>query len=213
MTPSFPLTAMTSEANISAIARHRFDTDGKGVRTLIAFEGCPLRCRYCINSFTWDGSRRGTRFTPQGLLDAVSVDSVYFRATGGGLTFGGGEPLLHARFITELVRIAPDFWNYVVETSLAVPFENIKAVADSVDRFAVDIKSLDEATYSAYTGGELSLARDNLIKLLDLTGAERITVRAPFIPEYADKESQMRTVEELRRLGITHIDAFGYKVK
>lgn len=202
-----------NEARIAAIGRHRFGSDGKGVRTLVAFQGCPLRCKYCINAFTWNGMREGKLYTPEKLLETVSVDSVYFRVTGGGITFGGGEPLLWADFISEFIRIAPDFWNYMVETSLSVPFENVMAIADRVERFVVDIKSMDESVYRAYTGGELSLARENLIKLIGLVGAERVTVRAPFIPEYADRESQKRTVDELRRLGVAHIDAFDYRVK
>ena len=100
-----------------------------------------------------------------------------------------------------------------METSLSVPFENVMAIADRVERFVVDIKSMDESVYRAYTGGELSLARENLIKLIGLVGAERLTVRVPFIPGYADKESQKRTAEELRRLGGTHIDEFDYRIK
>lgn len=204
---------MMTESKIAAIGRHRFGSDGKGVRTLVAFQGCPLRCKYCINAFTWNGMREGKPYTPEKLLEEVSVDSVYFRVTGGGITFGGGEPLLWSEFISEFIRIAPDFWNFAVETSLSVPFQNIEKVADRVERFVVDIKSMDDAVYRAYTGGELSLAKENLIKLIDLVGAEKVTVRVPFIPEYADRESQKQTAEELHRLGVRHIEEFDYRVK
>ena len=78
-------------SRIAAVGRHRLGIDGKGIRTLVVFSGCPLRCKYCINPYTWDATK-GNLYTPQELLNRVSVDSVYFRATSGGITFGGGEP-------------------------------------------------------------------------------------------------------------------------
>ena len=39
----------TTRAKIIGSARHRLSTDGDGVTTLVAFHGCPLRCRYCLN--------------------------------------------------------------------------------------------------------------------------------------------------------------------
>lgn len=201
------------KADIFAIGRHRMETDGDGIRSLVVFAGCPLRCKYCINPYTWDGSKKAVSYTPELLLDKVSVDSVYFQATKGGITFGGGEPLLNAEFIKEFVAIAPKSWNYVVETSLAVPFENIETIADIVDTFVVDIKSMDTSVYHSYTGGDLTLAQANLIKLLDMVGTERVTVRVPLIPEYADESSQTMSVKKLLAIGVTNIDSFTYKVK
>lgn len=203
--------AINSKALISSIGRHRFEIDGKGVRTLVVFSGCPLRCKYCINPYTWNDSRQNQLYTPEMLLQKVSVDSIYFQATKGGVTFGGGEPLIHSAFISDFIDIAPSTWNYYIETSLSVPFENIVQVYNKIDEFVVDIKSMDEKVYRNYTGNELSLAKDNLISLLELIGSQKITVRVPIIPNYADIHSQSKTIEELKRLGATNIDAFTYK--
>lgn len=202
-----------SKAFVASIARHRFEIDGKGVRTLVIFAGCPLRCKYCINPTTWDLSPKCTEYTPEKLLKEVSVDSVYFWATNGGITFGGGEPLLSADFISDFVDIAPRSWNYVVETSLSVPFENIEKVAEIITHFVVDIKTLDKKTYNSYTGGTLSLARKNLSDLIKKVGTEHITVRVPIIPGYADLASQEKTISELCSMGIINVDAFSYKIK
>ena len=200
-----------TSAKISTIARLRFEIDGAGVRTLVILADCPLRCKYCINPQTWNGSSKGKSYTPEQLLDIVSVDSIYFQATKGGITFGGGEPLLHPDFIAELVDIAPSSWNYIVETSLAVPFENIQKVADKIEHFIVDIKSMNEDIYRAYTGGDLALAKANLISLIKLVGKERITVRVPMIPDYADEKSQEETAKVVQALGILDIDMFTYR--
>ena len=74
---------------VMAIARHRMATDGVGVTTLVVSQGCPLQCKWCINPYTWSGDRKAKRYTPQELLDTLKIDDLYFRATGGGITFGG----------------------------------------------------------------------------------------------------------------------------
>lgn len=200
-------------AKIAAIGRHRFELDGKGVRTLIVFCGCPLKCKYCINPYTWKAPNNSKTYTTGELLDKVSVDGIYFEATNGGITFGGGEPLLQAEFISDFIDIAPRTWNYNVETSLAVPFDNVQMLANKVSKFVVDIKSLNEDTYYAYTGVSLSLAWDNLLKLKELIGVSKIQVRVPLIPGYADAESQKRTVLELKYHGFEDIDVFTYKAE
>lgn len=35
---------------VIGVSRHRLGTDGNGVTTLVAFHGCNLRCKYCLNS-------------------------------------------------------------------------------------------------------------------------------------------------------------------
>lgn len=205
---------MTSpEASICAIARHRMEIDGAGIRSLILFSDCPLRCRYCANPYTWDGSRSAVSYSPESLLEKLSVDSVYFKATQGGITFGGGEPLLYTSFISALIDLCPKEWNFIAETSLCVPWENVALIAHKTEKFIVDIKSMDDTIYHAYTGGRLSLAKENLISLSRLIGPDRITVRVPIIPNYADSRSQKESVEELKKLGITHFDEFSYVIK
>ena len=74
-------------------------TDGDGITSLIAGAGCPLHCRWCINARLLREAQ-AVRVTASELLERVRTDDLYFRATGGGVTFGGGEALLHAGFIS-----------------------------------------------------------------------------------------------------------------
>ena len=85
-------------AKIFGLSRHRLTTDGEGVTTLVAFSGCPLRCKYCLNKASWDMAN-GRDYTPETLFEEVKIDQLYFLATHGGVTFGGGEPLLQVEFI------------------------------------------------------------------------------------------------------------------
>ena len=72
-------------------------TDGIGVTTLVAAYGCLLRCQYCLNPHSWQQETNQCEYTPEKLLNEVKQDNLYFLATGGGITFGGGEPDVYNR--------------------------------------------------------------------------------------------------------------------
>ena len=107
----------TSTFPLLGIARHRMGTDGEGVTTLAAGAGCPLHCEWCINKKLLREAP-AEEVTPEELLERVRTDHLYFCATGGGITFGGGEALLHADFIREFREICPPEWKITAETSL-----------------------------------------------------------------------------------------------
>ncbi len=118
-------------ASFIVINRHRLATDGKGVTTLVAFSGCPLRCKYCLNDQCHDPERIATTLSPQQLLDQVMVDNLYFLATGGGICFGGGEPLLHSEFIHQFCTMKVAEWRISLETSLNVPQHLVKGIGNN----------------------------------------------------------------------------------
>ncbi len=76
------------------LSRHRIGVDGAGVTTRVAFHGCPLNCKYCLNPQALSPKGVWKRFSPEELFNEIKKDDLYFCATGGGVTFGGGEPLL-----------------------------------------------------------------------------------------------------------------------
>ncbi len=197
-------------ANILSVNRMRFGTDGEGIRTLVGFLGCPLRCKYCFNPTSWNGAVKGKNCSPNMLLEKVSVDNLYFLSSGGGITFGGGEPLLYGEFIKEFIEIAPKKWTFNVETSLHVDFENIEKVAPYIDLFIVDIKSMDSDIYKRYTNGNLDLVKDNLQKLIFLVGSDKILVRVPYIENYTSTSDVEKSVNIIKNMGISHIDCFNY---
>ena len=195
-----------------SIARLRMGTDGIGVTTLVAGAGCPLHCRWCINErLLQEGKHESV--TPEELLERVKIDDLYFQATGGGITFGGGEALLHAAFIREFCRICPSPWRISVETSLSVPEELMLTVLDVADFFIVDCKDMNEEIYRRYTGGDLSLMERNLRLLLCKKGAESILVRVPEIPMFSTKEDQKQSAGKLRKMGVTNLDLFKYVIR
>lgn len=195
-----------------ALARLRMGTDGDGITTLVAGAGCPLHCRWCINERLLREAAP-ERITATQLMERVRIDDLYFRASGGGITFGGGEPLLHAKFLRQFRSLAPAQWKIRLETSLAVPEEQIIPAVEAADEFIVDCKDMNSEIYRRYTGGDHSLMVSNLCRLLDLIGSDHIVVRVPLIPDYNTAEDQANSVFCLKALGITRFDLFPYIIR
>ena len=192
-----------------SIARLRMGTDGAGVTTLIAGAGCPLRCRWCINKRLLREAAAEPIDAAE-LIERVGIDDLYFRATGGGVTFGGGESLLHAPFIRRFRELCPEAWRLGAETSLAVRPELLETALGAVDEFIVDCKDMDPGIYRRYTGGEQAFMEANLRRLLEAVGPERVLVRVPRIPDYNTEEDQHTSAARLYGMGVTRLELFDY---
>ena len=195
-----------------SLSRLRMGIDGPGVTTLIAGAGCPLRCRWCIN-------RKLLREAPAEpvtaweLYERIRIDDLYFRASGGGVCFGGGEALLHADFLRAFRAVCPEEWKICAETSLAVDPALVRTAAGAVDLFIVDCKDMDEEVYRRYTGGDGARMKANLRLLLELVGPARIRVRVPLIPDYNTPTQQAGSAVLLRDMGVTDTELFEYVIK
>ena len=199
-------------AKIFGISRHRLTTDGEGVTTLVAFSGCPLRCKYCLNKASWEPDK-GRLYTPQMLFEEVKIDQLYFLATKGGITFGGGEPLLQVEFIKEFRELCGTQWQIVAETCLNVPFKNLQALDPILDGYIVDIKDMNPEIYKVYTGKDNALTISNLQWLLQHGDPNRIIVRVPHIPDFNTDEDVERSKKSLEMMGVKHIDEFNYLIR
>lgn len=199
-------------APVFAVDRLRMGTDGPGVTTLVTFCGCPLKCRYCLNEqchrHVPDIPGAGL-CTPRGLLRWLRRDNIYFLMSGGGVCFGGGEPLLRHRFIRVFRRICPQPWRISVETSLAVPRENLEALLPVVDRWIVDIKDMNPLIYRRYTGADNGIVLENL-RLLATAANTKVTVRVPHIPDFNSPADVQRSIDAVHVLGFDDIDEFTY---
>ena len=147
----------------------------------------------------------------QALYERVRIDELYFLATGGGVTFGGGEPLLYSDFLQEFREICGTDWHLCAETSLNVPWENVAKAAGCIDHFYIDCKDTNPDIYRRYTGQDNARMLVNLQRLLEFVEPERITVRVPLIPKFNTEEDQIHSRNLLRTMGVFNFDLFTYK--
>jgi|GEM_PF-68534 len=202
-----------STAPFIAINRHRLTTDGEGVTTLVGFHGCPLHCEYCLNPQCLQSDGVWRRMTPGELYSEVEIDDLYFMATGGGICFGGGEPLLHSDFIKAFAEIMNPEWKLTIETSLNVPLKNVKAIASLVQMWYVDIKDVNPIIYKAYTGESNERVMRNLQWLADNDYSDKIIIRLPLIPKYNTEENREHSQQLLKNIGFNYFDTFTYIVR
>lgn len=203
--------ANSNQIPIIGIRRLRFNTDGHGIRTLIGTADCLLRCKHCLNPHSWNGEMPPKLFSLQSLYDTVKIDNLYFQTTNGGLTFGGGEPLLHMEQISEFISMCPPTWSMCAETSLYVPSGVVYLAATCFDQFIVDIKTTEPVIYKDYSSGNFEVAWNNLKHLCSLVDTDKITVRIPIIPGYVGPQKQQQSIDLISSLGISNIDVFSYR--
>ena len=194
-------------APILAISRLRMGTDGEGITTLVAFMGCPLKCRHCLNPqchepiYELDGKtpRKGIMLvSPQELYELVKVDNLYFQATDGGICFGGGEPTMYADFIEEFRRICRHSWKITLETCLRCSYNTIKQLSKVADHWIVDIKAMNPLTYERYTEKKSGVLQ-HLKSLQMNVPPEKVTIKVPLIPGFTDDCEIERDIKEIKQ--------------
>lgn len=190
---------------IMAIDRLRMGIDGKGITTLVLFHGCPLQCEYCINKECQDEYFPCVTCTPKELYDLLKVDHIYFMMTNGGVTFGGGEPLMNYEFIREFIDIVPKLWRIRVETSLNVPWQNLIPLIDNIDSWIIDIKDSNDRIYYPYTGRHNTQVLENLEKLANMVSRDKIRIRIPNIKGFNTPEDVAKSVQYMEKYGTTEV--------
>ncbi len=183
------------KAKIIGISRHRLSTDGDGVTTLVAFHGCPLSCRYCLKPHSIGDGSRFREYSSEELYAETRIDELYFLATNGGVTFGGGEPCLRPDFIHRFREQCGCDWRINLETSLNVPSENIKSLLPIVDTLIIDVKDINPKL------------------IADQARQKDCVVRIPLIPGYNNDADRISSRAVIEALGFTRFDLFTYQIR
>ncbi len=141
-----------------AIAKiHSLETmgalDGPGLRYVLFLKGCPLRCAFCHNPDTW-GAAEFTEKSAREVADDILKYREFFKATNGGFTASGGEPLLQADFLVELIEILKaENITTAIDTCGCVDITaNVEKVISLADLFLFDVKHLDSDIHKNLTG-------------------------------------------------------------
>ena len=196
--------------------------DGPGVRTIVFFKGCPMRCRWCCNpeSQEWDIQRMtvagkektvGEDTTVGKVLEEIIKDRVYYnRSKEGGVTLSGGECLAQPEFALALLRACKEQGiSTAIETAGHVKSEIVRSVLPYIDTVLMDIKHTNGAKHKEYT------TRDNAIILenarLIAKEAKRLIIRTPVIPTFNDTEDEIRDIARFAvSIGVKEIHLLPY---
>lgn len=204
--------------------------DGPGIRTVVFFKGCPLRCRWCHNPESWDaapqtlfypdkcigcggcadGCYSGARtlcggdMTVAEVMVPILADKAYY-GTDGGVTLTGGEPQMQADFAAALTdACSAEGIGVAIETSMAVYRPDLLR---KMSLLLVDVKMWDDTRHREYTGVGNAAILDN-IRRADTLGVP-ILVRTPIIPTVNDTEAEIAAIRDFVR-SLTH--AVGYEL-
>ncbi len=128
--------------------------DGPGIRVVVFMQGCALRCKYCHNPDMWD-KEGGKLYSPEELLKKLQRFETYFKASGGGVTFSGGEPLLQPEFLEETLKRCKKAGIHTCIDTAGVGLGNYEGILKYTDLVLYDVKHYTEDGYRAVTGRDI----------------------------------------------------------
>lgn len=224
--------------------------DGHGLRTLVFFKGCPLRCLWCANpesqsyepeimesqqkcigcgacvrtcsegavSMQEDGLRIdrskcvkcfmcaevcyagakykiGSEYTTEELFREIEKDRVFYEMKGGGVTFSGGEPLMHPEELTAIAQMCAERGIDVgIESCGVGSYEAFKSALPYINSAFMDIKHINSATHKKLTGAGNEVILENIKKIAEY--GIPVTIRTPVIPGLNDDEENIGGIAE-----------------
>jgi pyruvate-formate lyase-activating enzyme len=184
--------------------------DGPGVRSVVFFKGCSLRCAWCCNPESWSAEPQlaykpslglvvlGESESVEGLLAKLRPEFRLYAETGGGVTFSGGEATRQAAFAAELGRrLRAEGVHVALETSgmYQADAPELVALLANLDLVLFDVKLFDDDEHRRWCGAGNHTIKANLEALLAAALAGRtpaVWPRMPLIPTVTATEANVR---------------------
>ncbi len=239
--------------------------DGPGIRTVVFFKGCPLRCQWCANpesqevkpelacftnrciecgycvvvcpqhAVTLNGkvstidrdkcdmclkcvdecctnSKQvvGKEYTVEEVMTEIMKDKEFYDKSGGGVTFSGGEPLMQADFLLEVLKeCKKQGVNTAIETTSVGDIDKFLEISKYLDLIFFDVKNMDPVKHKEQTGVDNAIILDHLKQLSKVHN--NIVCRIPVIPTKNDSEENIRaTAKYVSSLGIKRLELLPY---
>lgn len=199
--------------------------DGPGIRTSVFLKGCPLKCSWCHNpegqSFANEiiksqgctncGACRATNridicpnrllrycgeaYSPRELVEKLEGNFEILNRAGGGITFSGGEPLAHPKFLKECLALLQGRVHTAIQTCAYAPNEVFQEIISLSDYVLFDIKLINADKHLHYTGVDNTCILNNFKTLA--ASNKPFIIRTPLIPEVTDSEENLRDIAQL----------------
>jgi pyruvate formate lyase activating enzyme len=194
--------------------------DGPGIRTTVFLKGCPMSCMWCHNP---EGQSRqpqviqglageriaGKEYTAIELAALLNKQVDILRANEGGLTFSGGEPLMQADFVVEVIDLLDDV-HILLDTSGYGQEQDFRRLVDRSNLVFFDLKLIDSTMHQYYTGCDNALILKNLHLLNEM--GKPFVVRVPLVPGVTDTDQNLAgIIQKLCGLsGLLRVDLLPY---
>lgn len=205
--------------------------DGPGIRTTVFLKGCPLNCLWCHNpegiesrpqkivrTRKLNGREKryeetiGKWMTPEEVMEPVLKDRIFYEESNGGVTFSGGEPMMQADFLLNMLSAcSKEELHTAVDTSGHIQTGTFLKIAEKTDLLLFDIKTTDKEKHIKYTGEDNELIFKNLLSLP--AGGPEILIRIPVIPGFNSQPGQIEAIlDKLRgvKASVKRIDLLPY---
>ena len=176
-----PLKAVSLSPDENTVVINRNTCDNCG----LCADECPPQALYMF----------GQSMTLPEVLRKIEEDALFYSRSGGGLTLGGGEPILQAEFATDLLAQAKKRGLHTaIETCGVVPRKKLELVCRHVDHVLYDIKSVDKQKHKAYTGSANTRILNNLKWLNNTLPQMKVTVRTPVVSGFNDTPDDISAI-------------------
>lgn len=156
--------------------------DGPGIRTVVFFNGCNLRCKYCHNPEMW--KIRDLNYTPEELVERVRRNKPYFK-DNGGVTFSGGEPLLQYDFLLESCKLMKKENIHIAVDTAGIGLGDYTELLENIDMVLLDIKHIDKEGYIDVTTRDFLDKFFQFVKQLNESNVE-VWIRQVIVPGVHD---------------------------
>ncbi len=172
--------------------------DGPGVRFVVFFQGCPMRCLYCHNPDTWRYDEPSAKeLSAEEIIEKMTRNLPFYE--GGGITATGGEPLMQLDFLSELFTLAKEKDIHTCLDTSGIYFKEDPEILSKFDRLMavtdlvmLDIKHMDTAAHKKLCGfgneAPLSFAR-----YLNKKG-KPMRIRHVLLPGYTQNEGELKAL-------------------
>jgi pyruvate formate lyase activating enzyme len=160
--------------------------DGPGIRVVVFFNGCKLRCKYCHNPEMW--LKGNDSITSDELVDKIKRYKNYI-SDGGGVTFSGGEPLLQPEFLIDCCKKLKDEGFHIALDTAGVGVGLYEEILEHVDLIIFDVKHTNLNGYKDLTGSNI----DESEKFLNIAikKNKKFWIRQVIIPGVNDNKEYL----------------------
>ena len=197
--------------------------DGEGIRTIVFFKGCFLRCPWCSNPESqkmqieymksMQNSDRlkqvGKWYTVEELIKEVLKDEIFFNTSRGGVTLSGGEILMQGEFVINFLKELKEYAvNTAVETCGYGNTKLFQEMLPYIDTVLFDLKIADNEKSKKILKGDFDLIYKNFRTAIK---NNKVIPRFPYIPEYTDgRENIDKILEIIKNEGLNEIHVLPY---